>query len=113
MTDVPLDPVGAAMHAVVVQGGYSTPEIEAYRILTDALRQADHGPLDKEWAQGVTNTLAWIDSHPSAALDRQRQAFERHAPEAWRRTLVAAADLRSDAEPVAGPAKARATGGSS
>lgn len=30
-----LDPVKAAAHAVVVQGGFSTPPIEAYRMIRD------------------------------------------------------------------------------
>lgn len=60
----PLNPVGAAMHAILVQGGFSTPAIEAYRILEDAIRiLKTSGKLDAEWREGVRDTLAWVHEH--------------------------------------------------
>jgi hypothetical protein len=37
----PTDPVMAAFHACFIQGGYSTPEIEAGRMKTDCQRISD------------------------------------------------------------------------
>lgn len=90
---VPLNPLGAALHAVVVQGGYSTPEIEAFRILDDALRQAKRGPLDDEWRQGVRDTLAWMDANPSHALTTERAQWQTlsRVPSNWREVLEEAA----------------------
>lgn len=72
MSGPPLHPVAAALHAVAVQGGFSTPEIEAGRIVRDALRIAAQGPLPAEWRDGVGATLEWLASNPQAETEIER-----------------------------------------
>jgi hypothetical protein len=45
-----LNPEKAAMHATVIQGGYSTPPIEAYRMIHDG-------------GAGAERARAWLDAH--------------------------------------------------
>lgn len=80
---VPLDPVGAAIHASTVQGGFSTPAIEAYRILRDAVRTVrGRGVLDDRWRAGVRDTLTWIDANRTNEVVQQEHQFE-----AWLREM--------------------------
>lgn len=93
MTDVPLDPEGAAFHAIVVQGGFSTPAIEAYRILTDAIsRLRGVGELDAEWREGVRVTLAWCHEHRTdPEVEHERARFVLGKPLGFMTVLEAAA----------------------
>lgn len=88
---VPLNPIGAAFHAIAVQGGFSTPHHECWRILADAYKRAKHGGFDDEWREGVVATLAWIDEQagPDAAIV-QLEFRRAYLPEDWREVLEAA-----------------------
>lgn len=101
---VPLDPEGAALHATVVQGGFSTPAIEAFRILEDAWRSVAHGvELDARWRAGVRETLAWLDEHSeSDEVARERARWTQGREEGWRTKLeLAVAEPDEDAVPAA------------
>lgn len=94
---VPLDPVGAAIHASTVQGGFSTPPIEAFRILSDALRTIDLGAvLDERWREGVRATLRWLEENVAdpevvAELDAfERRNANRKGFVGWRKRLEVA-----------------------
>jgi hypothetical protein len=86
---VPLNPVGAANHAITVQGGFSTPAIEAFRILEDAFRIIVRGDsLNDEWKQGVRDTLAWIDEHSEDDdVARERARWSQGKPLGYRTML--------------------------
>lgn len=77
MIEVPLDPEGAAAHARVIQGGFSTPEIEAFRIIEDARRMVNLGhELDARWRKGVVTTLNWIEEHKTdPMLQREKEDY--------------------------------------
>lgn len=98
---VPLNPVGAAVHAIVIQGGYTTPAIEAGRILTDALhRRRLFSSFDEEWVEGICATLLWLDGHadkPDVRVTIER--LEHRWGTDWRASLTDAVAKPAEPEP--------------
>lgn len=57
----------------MAHGGFTTPSIEAYRMLSDAMRTLKRGDdWSAEMAERVRATVAWLDMHPEAPQDGDR-----------------------------------------
>lgn len=101
MTATAFTPETAAAYAMR-DGGFTTPAIEAYRILEDACRTIKAGHvLPDPLQQSVANVLAWDAEHTSdPEAERERTAWTRQRQVYEDNPALTFADLRTRLEPL-------------